>query len=69
MGETSAWLAMPAMRLRKGLYSFQRQRWAAVFSWLAATRPLAIGATPVSPPVLVNQGNCAGAFIWVRTQI
>jgi hypothetical protein len=32
IGETSAWLAIPAIRFRKGLYSFQRQRWAAVLS-------------------------------------
>src|SRR5580704_1583087 len=50
------------------LYSFQRQRWAAVLSWLAATRPLAIWPAPLTPPLSVNQGRCAGEFIWVRTQ-
>src|SRR3954470_11573743 len=68
IGETSASLAMLAMRLRYWLYSFHRQRQAAVFIWLAATRPLAIEPAPDWPPVSVNHGRCAGAFIWVRTQ-
>src|SRR5580704_19448617 len=50
------------------LDSFQRQRWAAVLSWLAATRPLAIWPAPLTPPLSVNQGRWAGEFIWVRTQ-
>src|SRR5262249_18527933 len=45
-----------------------RQRCAAVLSWFAATRPVAICPAPDTPPVSVNQGRCAGAFICVRTQ-
>src|SRR3954470_2588615 len=69
IGETSASLAMLAMRLRYWLYSFQRQRQAAGFIWLAATRPLAIWPAPDWPPGSVNHGRWAGAFIWVRTQM
>src|ERR1700738_1675034 len=39
-----------------------------VFIWFAATRPEASCPLP-SPLVSLNQGRCAGAFAWVRTQI
>src|SRR5712691_10093095 len=41
--------------------------WGAVLSCAAATRPEASCPLP-APSVWLNQGRCAGAFAWVRTQ-
>src|SRR5262245_42556710 len=38
-----------------------------VLSWATATRPEATWPDP-SPLVSLNQGRCAGALAWVRTQ-